>query len=66
MFDYENKGVKTKEYQINGQNDIYMANMDKRYAKCIVTKGSIPNDNTYCGTVEKSKGNYYFTPGTKI
>lgn len=43
-----------------------MANADKRNAKCIVTKGSAPNDNTYCGTVEKFKGNYYFKPGTKI
>jgi hypothetical protein len=44
----------------------YMANIDRRNTKCIVTKASVPNDNTYCGTIERSKGNYFFKPGTKI
>lgn len=51
MFDYENKGIKTKEYRIDGENDIYMANIDRRNTKCIITKASVPNDNTYCGTI---------------
>ncbi len=43
-----------------------MANIDKRHAKCIITKGSTSNQNTYCGSIERYKGHYYFTPRGKI
>lgn len=40
--------------------------MEKRYAKCIITKGMCPNENVYCGNISKSKGYYYYTPGAKV
>ena len=66
MFDYENKSGNLKEHRLLEDNDIYMANFDKKYSKCIVTKTNTQNNNIFCGRLEKVKGQYYFKPGSKI
>lgn len=66
MFDYENSGIKPKEFKLESDHDIYISDIDKRHSKCIVTKGSAPNDNTYCGSIDRSKGCYYFIPGSTV
>ena len=66
MFDYENSAIKPKEYKLDNEHDIYIADIDKRHSKCIITKGSSLNHNVYCGSIERLKGNYYLTPGNKV
>lgn len=66
MFDYENKTIKAHQYRLDGNNDLYLANLDKRSPKCIITRASTPNGNTYCGTIERARGNHYFIPGTHV
>ena len=66
MFDYENKSVSLKEHKLSENNDIYMANFDRKFTKCIVTKANTQNSNIFCGRLEKVKGQHFFSPGSKI
>jgi hypothetical protein len=34
--------------------------------KCIITKSTAAKENTYCGSIERIKGQFYYLPGTYI